>query len=302
LFEPDLFTWFSGRWIFWGLAVIMLGMGLTLTADDFRGVARMPKAVALGFAAQFTIMPLLGWSIGRAFDLATPFAVGLVLVSCCPGGTASNVVAYLARANVCLSVVMTMCSTLAAAVMTPGLTRALAGTRVPVDVLGLFLSTCQVILLPVVLGALINRFAPRAVEKVKHGLPLVSVLVIALICASIIGANAGAVKDSALRLLGAVFALHVGGFGIGYAVARLFRQNVITARTVSIEVGMQNSGLGTVLAQRHFADPLTAVPCAISAVFHSVIGSVLAGWWRWRAEERPAPEVAPAGCAASRTE
>lgn len=286
LFQPAWFTWFSGPWIVWGLAVIMLGMGLTLTFDDFRAVGRMPRAVAAGFVAQFTIMPLLGWAMGRLFNLPTPFAVGLILVACCPGGTASNVVTYLAKANVCLSVVMTMCSTFAAVFMTPLLTSWLAGTLVQVDAWGLFRSTCQVVILPVVLGLWINRLAPRLVQRAQLVLPLVSVIVIALICASIIGGSATAVRAAGLPLLGAVFGLHAGGFALGYGAARLLRFDGAVARTVSIEVGMQNSGLGVVLARKHFADPLTAVPCAISSVFHSVIGSVLAGWWRWRS--RPA--------------
>ncbi len=288
LVEPAWFTWFSGPWIVWGLALIMLGMGLTLTLDDFRAVARMPKAVALGFAGQYTLMPALGWGLGRAFGLDTPFAVGLILVACCPGGTASNVVTYLARANVCLSVVMTMCSTFAAVFMTPLLTSWLAGTLVRVDAWGLFLSTFQVVVIPVLLGVWANRVAPRLVRRVQLGLPLVSVITIALICASIIGGSAVAVQGAALRLLGAVFCLHAGGFALGYALARASGFDLKAVRTVSIEVGMQNSGLGVVLARRHFPDPLTAVPCAISSVFHSVIGSVLAGWWRWR--DRPPEE------------
>jgi BASS family bile acid:Na+ symporter len=286
LFEPALFTWFSGPWIVWGLAVIMLGMGLTLTLEDFRGVGRMPKAVALGFAAQFTIMPALGWLLGKVFQLETPFAVGLILVACCPGGTASNVVTYLARANVCLSVVMTMCSTFAAVVMTPLLTSWLAGTLVDVDEWGLFKTTFQVVIIPVLVGAWLNRRAPKLVQRAQAGLPLLSVIVIALICASIIGANPVAVQDAALSLLGALFFLHVLGFVLSYIVARLLGFSVIVARTTSIEVGMQNSGLGVVLARKHFADPLTAVPCAISAVFHSVIGSLIAGWWRLRVVDR----------------
>jgi len=282
LFEPAWFTWFSGPWIVWGLAVIMLGMGLTLTFEDFRAVGKIPKAVALGLVSQFTIMPALGWGLGRVFALDTPFAVGLILVASCPGGTASNVVAYLARANVCLSVVMTMCSTFAAVAMTPLLTSWLAGTLVHVDAWGLFWTTFKVVVIPVLIGAWANRLAPGLVRRVQLGLPLVSVIVIALICASIIGANAGDVRSAAPRLIGAVLCLHVFGFGLGYAVARLTGWDVIVARTTSIEVGMQNSGLGVVLARKHFADPLTAVPAAISSVFHSVIGSILAGWWRWR--------------------
>ncbi len=282
LYQPAWFTWFKGPWIVGGLAVIMLGMGLTLTFDDFRSITRMPRAVALGFAAQFTIMPFLGWALGRLFALETPYAVGLILVACCPGGTASNVVTYLARANVCLSVVMTMCSTFAAVLLTPLLTSWLAGALVEVDGWGLFWSTFQVVILPVVAGVCLNRVAPRAVRRAQLILPLVSVVVIALICASIIGGSADALRGAAWRVIGAVFCLHSGGFALGYGVARLLRFDIAVARTVSIEVGMQNSGLGVVLARRHFADPLTAVPCAIASVFHSVIGSLLAGWWRWR--------------------
>jgi len=282
LFLPAWFTWFSGPWIVWGLAVIMLGMGMTLTLDDFRRVLTMPKPVALGFVAQFSVMPLLGWGIGRLLGLDTPFAVGLILVACCPGGTASNIVTFLARADVALSVVMTAVSTLAAVIMTPFLTQLLAGSRVPVDALGLLWSTLQVVILPVLAGVAINRFFPRVVRPVLPVAPLVSALTVALICASIIGQSATAIRASAGVLLLAVFLLHAGGFGLGYGLARLLGFGCSVARTVSIEVGMQNSGLGVVLARRHFADPLTAVPCAISSVFHSVIGSVLAGWWRWR--------------------
>ncbi|MBW7893569.1 MAG: bile acid:sodium symporter family protein [Opitutaceae bacterium] len=282
LFYPDWFTWFSGPWIVWGLAVIMLGMGITLTVDDFKRVLVLPRPVALGFLAQFLIMPFLGWSIGRMLQLDTPLAVGLILVSCCPGGTASNVVAYLARANVALSVVMTMCSTFGAVMMTPLLTKFYAGTIVRVDAWGLFLSTFQVVVGPVVLGLVLNRLAPRLVAWTLPAAPLLSVVTITLICASIIGQSAEAVKASAGALLLGVFLLHTGGFAFGYLAARIFGYDKIIARTVSIEVGMQNSGLGVVLARRHFVDPLTAVPCAISSVFHSVIGSVLAGYWRVR--------------------
>ena len=214
--------------------------------------------------------------------LDTPLAVGLILVSCCPGGTASNVVAYLARANVALSVVMTICSTFTAIILTPLLTQFYAGTMVQVDALGLFLSTFKVVVAPVLLGVLLNRFVPRVVAWTRPASPLISVITITLIVASIIGQSAEAVKASAGVLLLAVGLLHVGGFGLGNLSARVFGFEKIIARTVSIEVGMQNSGLGVVLARKHFADPLTAVPCAISSVFHSVIGSLLAGWWRWR--------------------
>lgn len=287
LVVPDWFTWFSGPWIVWGLAVIMLGMGVTLTISDFKAVTKMPKPVAVGLVAQYTIMPLLGWGIGLALKLPTEYAVGLVLVACCPGGTASNVVAFIAKADVCLSVVMTAFSTLAAVVMTPFLTTFLVGTRIAVDAWGLFQSTFQVVIIPVLLGVVVNRMFPRAVKAVLPVAPLVSVLAIAMICASIIGQRADEVKESVGPLLLGVVLLHVGGFSLGYGLARLLKLPIRSARTVAIEVGMQNSGLGVVLANKHFANPVTgialaAVPCAISAVMHSVIGSVCAGYWRWK--------------------
>jgi BASS family bile acid:Na+ symporter len=280
LIHPPLFTWFTGQAIVWGLAIIMLGMGITLSVEDFKAVLKMPRAIAVGYAAQYTIMPFLGWAVANVTKLPTPFAVGLILVACCPGGTASNVVTYIARGHVALSVLMTMCSTLGAIIMTPLLTKWLAGTYVPVDAWGLFLSTVQVVLLPLLIGLGLHHGAPRLVQAVLPAAPLISVVTIALICASIVGQSAAAVKQSGAQLLLAVFLLHAGGFALGYAFAKLFRYDQIICRTISIEVGMQNSGLGVVLARKHFADPLTAVPCAISATFHSIIGSFLAGIWR----------------------
>ncbi len=287
LIKPSLFTWFGSEWITWGLAVIMLGMGITLSLDDFKGVMKMPRAVAAGYAAQYLIMPFLGWAIASGLKLPTPYAVGVILVGCCPGGTASNVVTYLAKANVALSVLMTTCSTFGAILMTPLLTTWLVGTRVPVPGWGLFLTTVQVVLAPLVIGLALHHLTPRLVKAVLPAAPLVSVLAIALICASIVGSSAEQVKKSGGLLLLAVFLLHAGGFFLGYLFARLLGYDRIISRTISIEVGMQNSGLGAVLARRHFTDPLTALPCAISATFHSVIGSILAGIWRLRPPRNP---------------
>jgi len=285
LVHPAWFVWFRGNAIVVGLAVIMLGMGITLSIDDFARVSTRPATVAAGFVAQFLIMPMAGWLVATLCQLETPFAVGLILVACCPGGTASNVVTYIARADVALSVLMTTCTTLGAVVLTPLLTKLLAGRLVEVDAWGLFFSTLQVVVLPVAAGVAINRFLPGVVRAVLPVAPLVSVITIALVCASIIGQNAAAVMTSGPRLLTAVALLHATGFGVGYLFARLFGYDRTVARTISIEVGMQNSGLGVVLAQKHFpAEPLTAVPCAISSVTHSVIGSLLAGWWRLRPE------------------
>ena len=282
LFHPEWFTWFRGNAIVWGLAVIMLGMGITLSVDDFRRVLKMPRTIAAGFVAQYLIMPLMGWSVAHLLKLEGSLAVGLILVACCPGGTASNVVTYIAKADVALSVLMTMCSTFGAIIMTPLLTKWLAGTYVPVDAFGLFKSTLQVVLLPILLGLGIHHLFPRLVKSVLPIAPLVSVAIIVLICSSVIGQNAIQVRTSGGILLLAVFLLHAGGFLLGYVFAWLLGYDKIVSRTISIEVGMQNSGLGVVLAQRHFPNTLAPVPCAISSVFHSVIGSFLAGIWRLR--------------------
>lgn len=283
LWHPAWFTWFDGPWIVRGLAVIMLGMGITLTFDDFRSVLKMPRAIAVGFVAQYSIMPFLGWAVARMLKLDNAYAVGLILVACCPGGTASNVVTYIARANVALSVLMTMCSTFAAVIMTPLLTKWLAGAYVPVDAWKLFLDTAQVVLLPLLAGLVLHQYAGRLVRWVLPLAPPVAVVTIALICASIIGQNADRVLHSGGRLLLAVFLLHAGGFALGYLFARLLRYDTLVCRTISIEVGMQNSGLGVVLAKSGFPNlPAAPIPCAISATFHSVIGSVLAGLWRLR--------------------
>jgi BASS family bile acid:Na+ symporter len=283
LWQPSWFTWFSGPWIVWGLAVVMLGMGLNLDLSDFAAVGRMPRAVGLGFVAQFTIMPALGWVLSIWLALPPDFAVGLILVACCPGGTASNVVVFLARANLALSVVMTTCSTLAAVALTPILTHTLAGAYVPVDAGGMFLTTAQVVLAPVLLGLLLHHKAPGLTRALLPAGPLISVLLICMIVGSIIGQNAGDIMTHGPQLLLAVLLLHACGFALGYAVTRATGMDRTTARTVSIEVGMQNSGLGAVLARTHFtANPLTAVPSALSSVCHSVLGSILAGWWRLR--------------------
>ncbi len=289
LYAPGTFVWFKGSYITWTLALIMLGMGLTLSVDDFRRVLARPRPIAFGFVAQYTIMPLLGWSLAKAFQLPPAFAAGLILVACCPGGTASNIVTFLAGADVALSVIVTACSTLAAVIMTPLLTQFLAGAIVTVDVGGLMLSTAQVVLAPIALGLVLNRLFPQGVKRVLTLAPLVSVIGVALIVASIIGQNAAAIRTGAASLILAVLSLHVGGFAVGYLATWVFRYEAKICQTLSIEVGMQNSGLGVALAKKHFPDPLTAVPCAISSVFHSVIGSLLAGYWRWRKSQAHRP-------------
>jgi BASS family bile acid:Na+ symporter len=283
LVRPSAFDWIPDTAIVFGLALIMFGMGITLTVADFARIAARPATVAAGFLGQFLVMPLAGWTVATVCGLEPPLAVGLILVACCPGGTSSNVVTAIARADVALSVVMTACTTLGAVVLTPLLTKLLAGRLVEVNGWGLFASTLQVVVLPVAAGVAANRWLPAVVRAVLPVAPLASVLTIAVVCASVIAKNAAAVRDSGLQLVGAVVLLHGAGFALGHTYARLLGYDRQVARTISIEVGMQNSGLGVVLARKHFpADPLTAVPCAISSVVHSVIGSLLAAVWRLR--------------------
>ena len=289
LYRPGVFTWFSGVLITLALGATMMSMGLTLEINDFRRVALRPRLIGLGVALQYIVMPLLGWSIARVMELPTPFAVGLILVSCCPGGVASNVISYLALADVPLSVSLTAVSTSLSVLTTPTLTAIYASSRVDVPAAGLLFGTLQVVIVPIVAGLAIRRYAPRLTYKILPVAPLISVILITMIVASIIGASRAAIIESGFLLIGAVFALHVCGFGLGYILTRLLSSDVISARTVAIEVGMQNSGLGVVLAGQNFANPLVAVPSAISSLFHSLIGSALAGWWRASAANSQGP-------------
>jgi BASS family bile acid:Na+ symporter len=283
MWRPEAFTWFSGPWIVWGLAFVMLGMGVTLDAGAFRKVATRPWPVALGFFAQYTVMPATGWFVAKALGLPPDFAVGLILVACCPGGTASNVVTYIARANVALSVVMTFCSTLAAVAMTPWLTHWLAGAYLEVDAAGMLLTTLQVVVAPVAIGVALHHRVPALAKSFSEYGPFVSVLLICLIVASIVGNSREAILEHGGRLAVAVVLLHGSGFFLGWVLAKLARLPTPDSRAVSIEVGMQNSGLAAVLAKTHFvANPLTAVPAALSSVAHSLIGSLLAAVWRLR--------------------
>jgi BASS family bile acid:Na+ symporter len=289
LYRPEVFTWFSGLLITLALGATMMCMGLTLEINDFRRVALRPRLIGVGVALQYLVMPFLGWSIASVIGLPTPFAVGLILVSCCPGGVASNVVSYLALADVPLSVSLTAVSTSISVLMTPTLTAMYASSRVDVPAAGILLSTLQVVIIPIVLGLTLRRYSPGLTYRILPVAPLISVILITMIVASIIGTSRAAIIESGLQLIGAVFALHVCGFGLGYVLTRAISPDVISARTVAIEVGMQNSGLGVVLAGQNFANPLVAVPSAISSLFHSLIGSALAGWWRASAANSQGP-------------
>ena len=252
----------------------MLGMGLTLRLEDFRRVTQTPKWVMTGLFLQFTVMPFLGWLLGKAFDLSPFFAVGLILVSSCPGGTASNVIVFLSRSNLALSVSMTAISTMAAIVMTPLLTSGLSGNEIDVDGLGLLYSTLKVVLVPVVLGIFLNAKLPRYTQKIQFYSPSVAVILITLIVASIIGQGKEIILGSGVSLILSIMTLHLAGFILGYFLSKILLKNEAVSKTISVEVGMQNSGLGVVLAKENFVNPAVAVPAAISSLVHSLYGSI----------------------------
>ena len=280
---PDSFSWYSTTLIQIGLGLIMLGMGLTLNFTDFQRVFLFPSALLGGVTLQFVLMPFLGWGIGYFMNLPRDIAVGLILVSCCPGGTASNVVAFLARANVALSVGMTAASTMIAVLLTPFLTKFYVGERVPVDAFALLQDILIIVILPVTAGVLLNHFFYKAAKKLIVISPFFSVIFIILIVGYILSQNRESIIDNWRLLVVSVLTLHIGGFSLGYLFAKLFKFNEESCRTVSIEVGMQNSGLGAALASKHFSIlSLAAVPCAVSAVTHCIIGSILAVFWRHR--------------------
>lgn len=280
LWQPSLFIWFNGLWITLGLGVIMLGMGITLTAQDFSRILQMPGWVLPGVILHYTIMPLSGWALAKLLALPDAYAVGLILVACCPCGTASNVISYLSRANVALSVTLTTFSTVLAVVLTPWLTAGLAGSRMEVNAWGLFLSCVEVVLLPTIAGVALNRYAPKLTQKLTLVSPSIAVIVIALIVASVLGAGREQVLTAGPRLLLGVILLHVSGFGLGYLFSYAINRSETIARTISIEVGMQNSGLGAQLARANFpAGSGVDVPSAISALTHCILGSALAAVW-----------------------
>jgi BASS family bile acid:Na+ symporter len=271
------------------LGVIMFGMGLTMRPVDFAIVAKHPKAVILGVLAQYTVMPLLGFAIAHLFGLPPLLVVGMVLVGAAPGGTSSNVIVYLARGDVALSVAMTSISTLLAPFLTPLIVLGLAGSTLPVAAGDLFLSIVQMVLVPVVAGLLLRRFATRAVEAVLPALPLVSVIGIVVVVAAVVGANADAVLSTGLLLALAVVLHNVLGLGIGYGLGAVSRVPESARRAVSIEVGMQNSGLAAALATAHFA-PLAALPGALFSVWHNLSGAVAATFWARRAPKDAPPD------------
>lgn len=261
------------------LGVIMFGMGLTLTPVDFAVIGRRPVPVVIGVVSQYLIMPLLGWAISLALGLPPALAAGVILVGCCPGGTASNVVSYLARGDVALSVAMTSVSTLLAPFLTPLLTLWLAGQYMPVDAAAIGGTILQIVLIPVIVGLLVRLFLPRVVERLLPALPWISVAAITVVVIAVVSGSAAVIVSAGFLVLVAVV-LHNGlGYALGYGAARLFRLPLTARRTTAIEVGMQNSGLAAGLA-RTYLTPEAALPGAIFSVWHNVSGAVMAAMWR----------------------
>ncbi len=269
------------------LGVIMFGMGLTLRAEDFRIVFSRPKDVIIGCLAQFTVMPLLAWLLARIFSLDEALTVGVMLVGCCPGGTASNVITYLAKGDLALSVGMTGVSTVLAPIATPLLVWLLAGQTVDVNVVGMLLSILWVVILPIVAGLLVKRLWPRQTAKATAFLPALSTLAICAIVLIVISANAGKLMSGGLVIVLVVMLHNVCGLGIGYGIGRLLGLSTAKRRAISIEVGMQNSGLASSLATLHFAAyPMATIPGAVFSVWHNISGAIVARLFA-RSSSRP---------------
>ena len=259
------------------LGVVMFGMGLTLNLMDFKIVFSRPKDVFVGCLAQFTVMPLLAWGLAKAFQLDDALALGVVLVGCCPGGTASNVITYLAKGDLALSVGMTGVSTLLAPLLTPLLTWAIAGKSVNVDVVGMLLSILWVVILPIAVGLIVKWFWPKFTERATDYLPAFSSVAIALIVAIIIAANANKLMVGGQIIIVVVMLHNLCGLSLGYLIGRLLGLAEPKKRAISIEVGMQNSGLASSLATLHFAAyPLATIPGAIFSVWHNISGAMVA--------------------------
>ncbi|WP_026701754.1 bile acid:sodium symporter family protein [Salibacterium aidingense] len=281
---PGAFVWL-GAYVTILLGIVMFGMGMTMKLRDFRVVAQQPAPVFIGLLAQFLIMPLAAFVIATIMGLPPELAAGLVLVGACPGGTASNVMVYLSKGDVPVSVAMTSVSTMLAPLLTPLIVYLLANQWLPVGAGDMFLSIVQVIIIPIALGLLAAKFLPDFTEKGQAALPLVSVTAIILIVAAVVAGNVENIATSGLAVFAAVV-LHNGiGLALGYLAARVTGLDETKRRAVSIETGMQNSGLGAALATAHFS-PLAALPSAIFSVWHNVSGPALVSYWSTRGAKK----------------
>ena len=277
LLWPEVFSCVKTSVINPLLGIIMFGMGLTLRLDDFRVVFSRPRDVMIGCLAQFIVMPLLAWTLARLFQLDEALTVGVVLVGCCPGGTASNVITYLAKGDLALSVGMTGVSTLLAPILTPLLVLLLAGKTVDVNVGAMFLSILWVVILPIVAGLIVKQLWPKQTERATVYLPALSSLAIAAIVLIVISASAHRLMAGGWIIIVVVMLHNIGGLSIGYLIGRLLHLAPAKRKALSIEVGMQNSGLASSLATLHFASyPMAIIPGAVFSVWHNISGAIVA--------------------------
>ncbi|OTG69542.1 sodium transporter [Acinetobacter sp. ANC 4470] len=285
LIVPEAFVWLK-VYIIWVLGIIMFGMGMTMTVDDFKGVLYSPKAVAIGVVAQFMVMPGLAYLLCQLFQLPPAIAIGVILVGCCPGGTASNVITYMAKGNTALSVACTSVSTILAPVLTPAIFYLLASQWIEINALSMLGSILQVVLFPIILGLIVRSLLKQKVEAYIQVMPLISVIAIVAIVAAIIAGSKAQILESGLLILGVVI-LHNGlGYLLGFWASRFFKLPYADSKAIAIEVGMQNSGLGVALAAVHFAaSPVTAVPSAIFSLWHNISGPALATYWASKANK-----------------
>ena len=277
LFMPNTFTFLSPDLINYLLIIIMFCMGFTLKTEDFTIIVKNPKDLGVGCLSQFVIMPLLAITIGLILKLDIALLAGLVIVGTCPGGTASNVITYLSDGDVALSVGMTSLNTLLAPILTPIITYLLLRTTVNVDVFSMFLSIIEIVILPIVLGLIINYYFEDKVKGIKDFLPSISILGIIAIVAIVISHNSSKILSTGLIIITSVILLNLGGYLFGYLVAKACGLSTKKRRTIAIETGMQNSGLATTLAKTTFPNlALATVPGAIFSVWHNLSGFVLA--------------------------
>ena len=273
------------------LGIVMFGMGMTLKISDFKVVFTKPKAVITGILSQFIIMPLLAFLLVKIFNLDPALAVGVILVGSCPGGTSSNVMTYLAKGDVALSVGMTACTTILAPIVTPALVLLLGGETINVSYVSMLMSIVQVVLVPIVLGFVINHFFEKFAQACAKVLPLISVIAICLIIMAVVAANAAKIMTVGWLIVVVVMLHNLCGYALGYGVGKVLGLTRDQIRTLSIEVGMQNSGLATSLATVHFATmPLAAVPGTVFSVWHNISGAIYANILARTAEEKPAEE------------
>ena len=281
LFIPKAGLWIQTGWINYLLMIVMFGMGLTLNLSDFQLVFSRPRDILIGCVTQFTIMPLLAFALGKLFRLDDALLAGVILVGTCPGGTSSNVITYLSGGDVPLSVGMTSINTLLAPILTPALTYLFLHTTVEVNIISMFLSIIQVVILPIALGLIINRIWGQYTRRMTSILPSVSVIAISLIVASVVSHNAGKILSTGLIVFAVVILHNVLGYACGFGIGKLLKLDASKTKALSIEIGMQNSGLATALAGTAFPSlTMATVPGAIFSVWHNISGAILANLFR----------------------